>query len=187
VYLAIAGKIVAMAGMGSARYYIFAMPLMAIAFGVVLGALRDRWAQLAVVVLVVGLAAKDVRHSPMEPREDFREMTFAGIQGLDSGSLILYPWAPNRDLYRIYLERYLHGDPRPIMVGISSEAEIPQVCERLKTAPHVAVLAHAAGRSIIDSVYAACGSHWPARQQHDFHITFAEHWRTAPATDAKSR
>lgn len=179
VYVAIAGKIVAKAGMAHPRYYIFIVPFLAVAFGIVFAELRHRWLAAFAAFVVVWAVARDLRHPKLTTYDEFRQMTLQAVDGSTKDTLFLFPWEPNRDLYRIYLERYLDEDMRNRMIGISSPGDVAKICDRLKTTQHVAVIAHGSGRQRIDEVYAACGSRWPDRKQHSFHNTFSEHWRTS--------
>lgn len=187
LYVAVAGKIVAKAGMAHPRYYIFMAPLLAVAYGLVFAEIRHRWLLVLAALLVAGLAARDLRRLPLNTYEEFRQMTRAAVEDMTDETIVLYPWKPNRDLYRIYLERFTGRDMRARMVAISDPQEVAQVCERLATAAHVAVIAHGSGRQRIDNVYAACGARWPQRQQRIFDKTFSESWRAAPATQAPAR
>lgn len=180
VYIALAGAIAAKAGMDNPRYYLFIVPAAMIAFSLVLAKLERGWQIAAAVGIVVALAAPNLRGSKLEFHEAFREMTEFAVEGTDETVVFLFPWAPNRDMYRYYLDRLRGQDSRARMLSVSSEDEVPQVCERLKHVRHVAVLSHSSGRERIDWVYAACGSRWPAREQREFPTTFSEHWRAEP-------
>ena len=107
----------------------------------------------------------------------FRGMDVA-VVGAGDDVTFLFPWAPNRDMYRFYLDQLRGQDSRSKMVAISSPQEVPQVCETLKNVRHVAVVAHVSSRDRIDGVYAACGKNWPYREVKNFHMTFSEHWLT---------
>jgi hypothetical protein len=186
VYLALAGFIVAKAGMGHVRFYIFAVPLFAIAGALMLSQLRQPWAIAAAAGVIVAMAWPKTHSRELAVLEDFRSMTQAAVRGADDRTVFLYPWGPNRDHYRIYLEQMLQRDIRGRMVGVSGKEEIAKVCEQLAPAQHVAVLGHDVGKAIVGDVYAECGSRWPVREQHQFHNTFAEHWR-APGGAAAAR
>ena len=177
VYFALAGMIVAKAGMTHPRYYIFAVPLFAVIVGVLLAQIhRIQWAVLA-ALLITAAALSTKNSKQLRNLEDFRSMTQAALNTSDQETLFLFPWAPNRDLYRVYLDKLSGQDNRSRMVGISHSSEIPQICERLQRANHIAILAHDSGKPIIAEVYAACGSRWPRKEPIQFHNTFAEHWR----------
>lgn len=176
-YLVLAGMIVAKAGMAHPRYYIFAVPLFAVLAGVLLAQVhRTGWA--VVTAILITIVAIPATHSKqLQNLEDFRSIAHAALKDSDQDTLFLFPWTPNRDLYRVYLDKLSGQDNRSRMVGISHSSEVPQICERLQRAKHIAILAHDSGKPIIAEVYAACGSHWPKRQQTQFHNTFTEHWR----------
>jgi uncharacterized membrane protein len=184
VYLALAGYVVAKAGMGHVRFYIFAMPLLAVAGAIMLAQLQRHWATTAAAVLILATAWPTTYSKELAVLEDFRAMTEAGIRGADEQTLFLYPWGPNRDHYRIYLERMLKQDVRARMVGVSTKEDVARVCAQLASAKHVAVMGHDVGKAIINDVYGACGEKWPVREKLQFHNTFAEHWRpeAGPAT-----
>lgn len=177
VYVALAGKIASKAGMMHPRYYIFALPFVMVAFAIVLAELRRTWLMALAAVLLAVLAARDLRHPTLILREDFRQMAQTAVQDAGPDTLFLYPWAPNRNTYRVYLERFLGQDIRPRLVAISFPEETAKVCEQLRAASHVVALGHNAGRPRIDEVYATCGVHWPSRQRREFQDTFTEHWR----------
>lgn len=177
LYAGLAGFIVAKAGMAHFRFYIFAVPLFAIAVATLLAQLRGGWA-IAVAALLISATALPAQNAKrLIAVEDWRSMTEAAVRGADEHTVFLFPFGPNRDHYRIYLEKHLEQDSRPRMVGVSNKEDIAAVCERLSSARHVAVMGHASSKQIIDDVYAACGGAWPARERHEFTNTFAEHWR----------
>ena len=176
LYVAFAGFIAAKAGMAHPRYYIFVLPFVAVMMGMVFAEIRQRWLMAAAALILAALAAPAIRAIPSMPYEDFRAMTLYGVKASDNATLFLYPWVPNRNTYRVYLERYLGGDARSRMVGISTPQETGEVCQRLTGHP-VVVLAHDSGKSLIDAVYAACGTQWPQRHREPFIAVFAEHWK----------
>jgi len=180
LYLVLAGFIVAKAGMGHVRFYIFVVPLFSIAAAILLTQLRRRWAMVGAAVLIAAFAWPTMYSKELVVLEDFRSMTRAAVAGADDQTLFLYPWVPNRDHYRIYLERHLGRDARHRMVGVSSKEDIPKVCAQLSSAKHVGVMGHDSGKGVINDVYAACGEKWPGRVKHQFHNTFAEDWRASP-------
>jgi signal transduction histidine kinase len=184
LYLGLAGFIVAKAGMAHFRFYVFAVPLFAIAAATLLAQLRRRWA-IAVAALLISATALPAQNAKrLIADEDWRSMTQAAVRGADEHTVFLFPFIPNRDHYRIYLEKYLQQDSRPRMVGVSNKEDISSVCERLSSARHVAVMGYASSRQIIDDVYAACGRNWPARERREFINTFAEHWRAVSGGSA---
>jgi hypothetical protein len=184
LYLGLAGFIVAKAGMAHFRFYVFAVPLFAIAAATLLAQLRRRWA-IAVAALLISATALPAQNAKrLIADEDWRSMTQAAVRGADEHTVFLFPFVPNRDHYRIYLEKYLQQDSRLRMVGVSNKEDISSVCERLSSARHVAVMGYASSRQIIDDVYAACGRSWPARERHEFTNTFAEHWRAVSGGSA---
>lgn len=177
LYVALAGKVAATAGMGHPRHFIFVLPFVAVMMGLVFAELRQRWLVAGVALLLVALAGPSMRLTRASVPEDFRGMTLSGVRGSDKNTLFLYPWLPNRDIYRIYLERFLGEDSRLRMIGISSAKDAAQVCAQLKGHTHVVALGHDSGKPLIDAVYAACGVQWPQRSNEQFYNTFAEHWR----------
>lgn len=178
-YLGAAGAMAFLAGMAHPRYYLFVVPLVAVLFAIVLAEIRSVWAVALVGVLFVVLAWRDVRRPSLSSFDEHRAMVKQAVQGSGADTLFLYPWAPNRNLYSLYLERYLGADARSRMVAISDVAQAPEVCARLAGVKHVAVVAHDSGRQFIDAVYAACGERWPQRARYAFVNTTAEHWRQA--------
>ena len=183
LYLLLAGGIVAKAGMTHARFYIFAVPLFALACGVLLDRLRHRWAIAAAGAFVAACAWPAFYSDRLGTYEDYRNAAYVALRDFKADSKFLYPWQPNRDLYRIYLEPWFKEDIRPRMIGVAP-ASPEEVCKQLAGTPHVAVLGHSAGRSLVEGVYAACGSQWPYREKHEHYSTFSEHWRTAPPATA---
>lgn len=187
-YVVIAGWIAFKAGMAHPRYFLFCVPLVAVVLGMVLAELRGRWLVTGGVLMVVLLSkAPPLPGTSLTAREEFREMTQFAVEGVERDSLFVYPWLPNRDLYRVYLDRLLGEDSRARMVATSSPEDRWRVCERLAGLRHVVVFGHVSGRMRIDEVYAACGTRWPYRDRRQFHMTFAEHWRTEPAPVAATR
>lgn len=185
VFVALAGKIVARAGMAHPRYYIFIVPLMAVAFAIVFAELRQRWMVAVALVLVVAAVSRDLRHPGLINQDNFRDMSRAALQGTSADTPVLYPWKPNRNTYRIYLERFAGTDMRSRMVPVSMPGDVDGVCDRLATAPHVAVIGHESGNQRINEVYARCGARWPHRTRQEFRNTFTEHWRaSAPVSPA---
>jgi len=177
LYVALVGMVTAKAGMSHPRFFIFILPFVAVLMGLVFAELRQRWLIAGVALLLVALAQPSMRLTLSSNNDDFRAMTLAGVRGSDRDTLFLYHWVPNRNVYRVYLERFLGEDPRSRMIGISTFQDVAQVCEQLKGHAHVAVLGHIYGKGEIDAVYAYCGVRWPQRSHEQFHNTFAEHWR----------
>ncbi|WP_326536366.1 hypothetical protein [Pseudorhodoferax sp.] len=181
MYVVLATVMAAKAGMAHPRYYIFALPLVAVGFALALAQLRGAW-QVVGVAAVVGLSlAPGLPGIPLGgAAEDFRGMTTEAARGATEDTVFVYPSVANRNLYRLYLERLLHQDMRSRMVAVTFTEDVPHVCERLAAAAHVAVVAHASARQRIDELYAHCGARWPSRNIHNFSTTFAEHWRRTP-------
>jgi hypothetical protein len=187
LHTALAGRIAASAGMLNPRYYIFMIPFGAIAFAMLLAELRDRRPKILMAIAMVALAIPWLRTTPWMPSEDFRSMTRFAVQGADKDTLFVFPWAPNRDMYRVYLDRMLGGDSRLRMVGISTPEEVPTVCQRLAGARHVVVMGHGSGWPRMEEIYAACGTRWPHRFLQRYKVTFAEHWYADAPAAAPSR
>lgn len=177
LYVVLAGVVAAKAGMGHQRYYIFVLPFVAVMLGLVFAELSQRWLMLVTALLVMALAVPSIRSAPSLNNEDFRAMTLYGVRASDGDTLFLYPWVPNRNVYRVYLERFLGSDPRSRMVGVSLPGDAVQACAQLEGRKSVVVLGHDSGKGVIDAVYSACGVHWPQRHREQFHNTFAEHWK----------
>lgn len=187
LHVATAGKMAASAGMVNPRYYIFMIPLAAVLLAVVLAELRPRWAQAIAALAVVLLAAPWLRTTWWMPNEDFRSMARFVAQDAPPEVPVLFPWQPNRDTYRIYLDRMLGIDNRARMVAVSTPQEVPAVCQRLSGQRHVAALGHASGRERINEVYAACGQRWPHRFVQQYQATFAEQWYADPPVKVPQR
>lgn len=179
LFIALAGMVTAKTGMAHPRFFIFVLPFVAVMMGLVLAELCQRWLMAGAALLLVALAQPSMRLSLSSNNDDFRAMTLAGVRGSDKDTLFLYQWLPNRDIYRVYLERFLGQDPRSRMIGISTFQEVAQVCEQIKEHTHVVALGHVYGKGEIDAVYASCGAQWPQRSHEQFQNTFTEHWRAA--------
>lgn len=177
LYVALAGMVTAKAGMSHPRFFIFILPIVAVMIGLVFAELRQRWLITVAALALVALAAPSTRLSGASVSEDFRGMSLAGVRGSDKDTVFLYPWVPNRNVYRVYLERFLGEDPRSRLVGISAPQGATQLCSQLMGHTHVVALGHHSGKGLIDAVYAACGEQWPQRSTEHFQATFAEHWR----------
>jgi hypothetical protein len=181
-YVAIAGTVAAKTGMADPRYYLFIVPAALVAFSLVLVQLEQRWqvVSAAIVIVIVALALPEMRSPAFNFHEAYREMTEFAVADTDEDVVYLFPWAPNRDVYRYYLDRLRGEDSRSHMVAINGKEDVARVCERLRSVRHVVVVAHVSGRERIDWVYAACGDNWPYRDSRAFPATFSEHWRAAP-------
>jgi hypothetical protein len=180
VYIALAATVAAKAGMAHPRYYLFIVPIFAVTMGILFAKLQNKYVMLCAVIAVSAVSARTMHNPALYPYEEFRGMTEMAVAGTDNDTVFLYPWAPNSEMYRIYLDRLRGIDSRANMVGISVPDEVPLVCQKLKNAKHVAVVAHDSGHVRINEVYAACGSNWPVRESKNFHNTFSEHWHAAP-------
>jgi hypothetical protein len=178
LFVALAGMVTAKTGMAHPRFHIFVLPFVAVTLGLVLAELRQGWPVATVALLVLALAQPSERLALSSNSADFRAMTLAAVQGGDKDALFLYPWIPNRDVYRVYLDRFLGEDPRSRMVGISSALDVAGVCVKIRGRAHVVAMGHDSGVGVIDAVYAACGGAWSRRSREQFHDTFTEHWRT---------
>lgn len=177
VYIALAGTIVAKAGMLHARFYIFIVPIFMVTAAVLLAEVRILWLSPLLAILIVVTALPVKRPIEMGQGEDFRSMTRAAVEGSDNETLFLFPWRPNRNTYRIYLEQFLGVDSRSRMVAVSSTEDFPSVCSRIAPLQHVAIMGHDSGKQVMAQLYATCGAPWPHRQHLPFHNTFVEHWR----------
>lgn len=177
IYLLLAGKVAATAGMAHPRFFIFVVPFVVVMIAILLAEIRHGWATFSIALLFAVGASPSVRLDESTNKDDFRAMTMAAVRGSDEDSLFLYPLSPLRDVYRISLQRYLGVDPIHSMVEVAEEQDAQQVCERLKGKSQVVVLGHAWGQSRIDAVYTACGQQWPIRTVERFHNTFSERWR----------
>jgi len=178
LYVVLAGKVAATAGMGHPRHFIFVVPLVAVMMGLVFAQIRHGWSAFAVAAILIASSGPSARLTNASVPEDFRGMTLSGAQGTDKDTLFVYPWVPNRDLYRLYLEHVLGEDMRSRMIGISSAQDVPVICAQIKGHSHVVVLSHESGKSLIDALYGACGESWPERNRKQFQMTFSEHWKT---------
>lgn len=177
LYVVVAGLIAAKVSMAHPRYYIFALPLVAVMMGMIFAELGQRWLAMGLTLLLVALASPALRLGPLSDVEDFRAMTLSAVHGSGDRTVFLYPWLPNRNMYRVYLERFLGRDPVSQMIGISDTQDAPQICEQLKGSPNVVAMGHASGKGKIDAIYAICGANWPQRNNAQFEKTFTEHWR----------
>jgi len=177
LYLLLAAWVVARAGMEHPRFYIFVLPLAAVTMAMVLAQVRSVAASTVLVATVLGLMWAPLKEARHAPNDDFRAMSQAAVSGSDKSTRFLFPWEPNRYMYRIYLERLLGYDPRPQMVGLSSLSQVADICQQLAAVRHVAVIGHESGRRLSDAVYAHCGQNWPMRQRSQFHNTYEENWR----------
>ncbi len=177
LYIGVAGVVSAKAGMANPRYYIFVLPFVAVMMAMVFAQLHGRWLITGAAVILATLTIPSIQLTPAPKNDDFRAMTLSAVRGSDEATLFLYPWGPNRNMYRVYLERILGiADARSRMVGISQPEDARHVCDRLSGSHHIAVVAHDSGKGLIDSVFATCGSKWPQRSHEQFNNTFAEHW-----------
>lgn len=177
LFIVLAGLVTAKTGMAHPRFFIFVLPFVAMLMGLVLAELRQRWLIVGAALLLMALAQPSTRLTLSSNNDDFRAMTLAGVRGSDKDTVFLYQWLPNRDIYRVYLERFLGQDPRPRMIGISTFEEVAKVCDQIQGRTQVVALGHVYGKGEIDAVYAHCGARWPQRSHEQFHNTFAEHWR----------
>ena len=177
VYLLLAGKVAATAGMAHPRFFIFVVPFVIVMIALLLAEIRHRFAILTLALLFVACSGQSMRLQESTNNDDFRSMTTTAIQGIDAGTVFLYPLAPLRDVYRVSLHRYLGVDPIQQMTGITEAQDAAQICRQLKGKEHVVALGHAWGQSLVDAVYTICGQQWPSRTVDRFHQTFTEHWR----------
>jgi hypothetical protein len=141
----------------------------------------------ACAVAIVGFALPHMRSPMLMPNEDFRSATFHAVQAFSPDTRFLYPWAPNRDFYRVYLDRMLGVDSRPLLAHVNESTDIPRACQSLAGVSHVAVVAAGASSTLIDEVYAACGSRWPVRFKQEYRNAFSEHWFADPPPIAPTR
>ena len=177
LYLGFAAVVSAKAGMANPRYYIFVLPFVAVFMATVFAQLQGRWLIAGAAVTLAALTLPSIQPGPAPINDDFRGMTLSAVRGSDDATLFLFPWGPNKNMYRIYLERFLGiADARSRMIGISQPEDAGQVCDRLSGSSHIAVVSHDSGKGLIDAVLATCGSKWPQRTRQQFHNTFAEHW-----------
>ncbi len=177
LYLAFSNAMLFTAGMEHPRYYVFIIPFVALMMGLVLAELRHKGLAAGALLLLLASAAPNATLMAREGNDNFRSMGWAASNGSNQKTHFLFPWKPNRNLYRLYLQRFLGYDPLANMISVSSEDQADQVCEQIKGYPHLVALGHASGQAIINAAYAACGKNWPKREQKDFHQTFTEHWR----------
>lgn len=176
VFLVIAALIVAKAGMAHPRYYIFACPLLALWMAMVLAQIKNTPGQVIAATLVVALSASTIWTLRDNKNEDFRSMTRVAVDGAPGDTPFLYPWRPNLNMYRVYLELMLGTDPRPRMHSVSTSGDYQKTCETLAHHERLAVVGHDSGHAVIDGFYLHCGHHWPTRKKWQFDNTFTEHW-----------
>jgi hypothetical protein len=177
IYLVLAGKVAATAGMAHPRFFIFVVPFVTVMFATLLAEIRQDWAIFSLALLIAACASPSMRLENSSNTDDFRSMTIAAVRGSDGNTEFLYPLSPLRDVYRVSLHRYLGVDPIRRMTEIAVEQDAGQVCERLKGKGQVVALGHAWGQPLVDAVYKTCGQQWPSRTIERFHNTFTEHWR----------
>lgn len=175
-YLVLASFVVSRAGMLHPRFYVFAIPFVAVMMALILTRVTLPWATATLIVTVTALAWPALREARHAPKADFRAMSETATRGFDGNTRFLFPTPPNRYMYRIYLERLLGIDPRPQMISLSSVADAPGACTQLESTRHVAVVGFALEQFLTDAVYAHCGKRWPKREHQQFHNSYAEHW-----------
>lgn len=175
-YLVLASFVVSRAGMLHPRFYVFAIPFVAVMMALILARVTPSWGTAAMVIAVTALAWPALREARHSPKADFRGMSEMAVLRFDANTRFLFPTPRNRYMYRIYLERLLGTDPRPQMISLSSVADAPKACNALESTRHVAVVGFALERPLTDAVYAHCGARWPKRERQQFHDTYAEHW-----------
>lgn len=176
VFLLLASVVVSHAGMGHPRFYIFAIPWVAVASGMVFAQVQSRWGMALLLAVILTLSWPLLRDGRRAPKDDFRAIAHEAARLAQPDTVFLFPTAPNRYMYRIYLERTLKRDPRAHMVAVSSAEDATAVCAQLSATRHVAVQGHLWGRALTDAVYGQCGHRWPKREQKSFHNTYAEQW-----------
>jgi hypothetical protein len=177
LYLVFAALIVSRAGMEHPRYFVFIVPFVLVLMGLILAELHHKGLAVGAIFTIMILAQPNATLIAREGNDDFRSMGWAASDGSNDKTYFLYPWEPNRNLYRLYLQRFLGYDPIANMISVSSKEQAAQVCEKITGLSHVVALGHAVSHAVIDTVYAQCGENWPMREQKDFHQTFSEHWR----------
>ena len=177
VYIVLAGLVAAMAGMAHLRFFIFIVPFVAVAMALVCSKFPQNWSWVLIAALLVALSAPTQRANQSVGRDDFRGMALSAVRGSDQDTVFVYSLVFLRDVYRVYLERFLKEDPRARMIGINSPHEAAQVCEQIKGYKHVVAFGHSIGKSFVDDIYRTCGVLWSDRVRDDLHNTFAEHWR----------
>ena len=187
LHTSLAGVVAAKVGMAHPRYYIFVVPLAAVAMAVVLAELRGTALKAAAAVAIVALAVPWLQKPSWMEQEDYRAMARYAAQDVTAETPFIFPWAPNRDMYRFYLDKMLGRDTRAVLVATSGADDVPRVCARLAQSGHVVAMGHASGHEFIDGVYAACGARWPHRLRQEYHTTFAEHWYAQPPATAPVR
>ena len=165
------------AGMAHPRYFTFIIPFIAVMMGLVLAQLRNIVAIVLVASSFIALAKTSTYLEFKSSHSDFRSMSIAATRDTDVNTIFVFPWKPNRVLYRISLEGVLHRDPEEQMIGLSTSDEVDAVCRVISGRPHVVAFGHDSGRLLIDAVYARCGEQWPHRTHEQFLPTFSEHWR----------
>ncbi len=175
-YLVLASFVASRAGMLHPRFFVFAIPFVAMMMALVLARVTPRWGNAALAIVVTAMAWPVLRDGRHAPKADFRAMSAMATRRFDANTRFLFPTPPNRYMYRIYLERLLGTDPRPQMISLSSVADAPTVCSALESTPHVAVIGVMWEQPLTDAVYARCGTRWPKRLRQQFHGTYAEHW-----------
>ncbi len=181
VYIALAALVIASAGMGHPRFFIFIIPFIAVILGIIFAQVEShgRGLVVGVAIAVLASATPTDRIKSITEKEDFRSMAIYGARGAIDSTLFLYPWVPNKNYYRLYLHRFLGEDPVQRMIGISHAKEAVQICKKIEGHKHVVVVAHNSGRAVIEAVNSTCGAKWPMRSREQFFGTFSEHWRAA--------
>jgi hypothetical protein len=148
-----------------------------LAMAMVFAELKKPWQIGVVAAVLMGLALSANKTPVWMVNEDYRGMSAFAVKDTDDKTLFLYPWEPNRFLYRFYLERFGGQGINARMIGISGTVQAPAVCEKLLTASHVVLIAHESGRSFFVEPIKLCGHQFVRESEQKFPYTFVQHWR----------
>ena len=100
IYLVLAGKVAATAGMAHPRFFIFVLPFVVVMIAILLAEIRHYWAILVLALLFAACASPSMRLDESTNKDDFRAMTIAAVQGSDDDTVYLYALALLRDVYK---------------------------------------------------------------------------------------
>ncbi|MCI0574299.1 MAG: hypothetical protein L0Y66_26510, partial [Myxococcaceae bacterium] len=183
IYIPLIGMVTMRAGMMHPRYYLYLLPALHLGVALLLASLLERAAPVAVAMALLGVGSfADLRAYYAREREGYREVTqWLRTQATDARAPVIFTWAPNLAMYRLYLESFFDPQADERAIPISQVQDGPATCERVGEAPTVLVIAHATHRPLADAALAACSGHYRLAGEQVVRDVLGQVWARQPA------
>lgn len=174
-------QLIAKSGIFHSRHLLVALPICYLLAGLCVVPFARQPVALVTVALLLAATqlSPGLRPDPnIGPlREGYREATSWLTHKIPPNSPVVTTWAPNRGLYRYYLDRNAPGATPWRQVSLSSPADATGVCDQVASSPMVGVIAHATHVPLVDALINKCGDRFEVIDRTESYGLVAQLWR----------